>query len=181
MLTGESQFHISTPLGIWTRVPCDGKQTGSPLDQWYMVRKKNEVRLQALHTVFLFGASRKKKKGCYTWARQQFYTMTSCNQMPLHRIIQRSDIWYPRPLHRSYILYFYTVKFYKRRPLHRSSLSLQLDLWYSRPLHGNRLSSLFFNNQRPLYTGAVNPHISASNNQRPFHGRCLSSLSGLHE
>jgi hypothetical protein len=34
MLTGESWFHISTPQGIWTRVPCDGKQTGSPLDQW---------------------------------------------------------------------------------------------------------------------------------------------------
>ncbi len=25
-LTGESRFHRITPLGIWTRVPCDGKQ-----------------------------------------------------------------------------------------------------------------------------------------------------------
>ncbi len=37
-LTGESRFHISTPLGIWTWVPCDRKQTGSPLNQWDMVR-----------------------------------------------------------------------------------------------------------------------------------------------
>ncbi len=41
-LTGESRFHRST-LGIWTRVPHDGKQTGSPLDLWDM------VRMQALH------------------------------------------------------------------------------------------------------------------------------------
>jgi hypothetical protein len=27
-LTGESRFHISTPQGIWTCDPCDGKQTG---------------------------------------------------------------------------------------------------------------------------------------------------------
>jgi hypothetical protein len=33
-LTGESRFHISTPLGDWTRVPHDGKQMGRPLDQW---------------------------------------------------------------------------------------------------------------------------------------------------
>ncbi len=38
--TGESRFHISTPQRIWIRVPCDGKQTGSPLDQWDMVRMK---------------------------------------------------------------------------------------------------------------------------------------------
>jgi hypothetical protein len=44
-LTGESRFHISTPLGIWTWVPCDGKQTGSPLDQWDMVRMKWDCRL----------------------------------------------------------------------------------------------------------------------------------------
>jgi hypothetical protein len=44
-LTGESWFHISTPLGIWTRVPCGGKQTGSPLDQWDMVRMKWDCRL----------------------------------------------------------------------------------------------------------------------------------------
>ncbi len=37
-LTGQSRFHISTPLGIWTRVPHDGKEMGSPLDQWDMVR-----------------------------------------------------------------------------------------------------------------------------------------------
>jgi hypothetical protein len=47
MLTGESQFHISTPLVIWTRVPCDRKQTGSPLDQWDMVRMKWNRRLSA--------------------------------------------------------------------------------------------------------------------------------------
>ncbi len=44
-LTGESQFHISTPQGIWTRVPCDGKQTGSPLDHWDMVRMQWDCRL----------------------------------------------------------------------------------------------------------------------------------------
>ncbi len=45
MLTGESRFHISTPLGIWTWVPCDRKQTGSPLDPWDMVRMKWDCRL----------------------------------------------------------------------------------------------------------------------------------------
>jgi hypothetical protein len=44
-LTGESRFHTSTPLGIWTQVPCDGKQTGSPLDKWDMVRIKWDCRL----------------------------------------------------------------------------------------------------------------------------------------
>jgi hypothetical protein len=44
-LTGESLFHISTPPGISTWVPYDGKQTGSPLDQWDMVRKKWDCRL----------------------------------------------------------------------------------------------------------------------------------------
>jgi hypothetical protein len=44
-LTGESRFHMSTPLGIWTWVPCDGKQTGSPLDQWDIVRMKWDCRL----------------------------------------------------------------------------------------------------------------------------------------
>ncbi len=43
-LTGESRFHIN-PQGIWTWVPCDGKQTGSSLDQWDMVRKKWDCRL----------------------------------------------------------------------------------------------------------------------------------------
>ncbi len=45
MLTGESRFHRSTPQWIWTWVPCDGKQTGSPLDQWDMVRMKWDCRL----------------------------------------------------------------------------------------------------------------------------------------
>ncbi len=31
-LTGESRLLIRTPLGFWTRVPHDRKQTGSPLD-----------------------------------------------------------------------------------------------------------------------------------------------------
>ncbi len=44
-LRGESCFHISIPQGIWTRVPCDGKQTGSPLDQWDMVRMRWDCRL----------------------------------------------------------------------------------------------------------------------------------------
>jgi hypothetical protein len=44
-LTGESRFYISTPQGIWARVPCDRKQTGSPLDQWDMVRMKLDCRL----------------------------------------------------------------------------------------------------------------------------------------
>ncbi len=37
--------HISTLQGIWTQVPCDGKQTGRPLDQWDMVRMKWDCRL----------------------------------------------------------------------------------------------------------------------------------------
>jgi hypothetical protein len=45
MLTGESRFHRSTPQGIWTWVPCDGKQTGSPLDQWDMVKMKWDCKL----------------------------------------------------------------------------------------------------------------------------------------
>jgi hypothetical protein len=45
MLTGEIRFHISTPLGFWTRVPHDSKQTGSPLYQWDMVRMKWDCRL----------------------------------------------------------------------------------------------------------------------------------------
>jgi hypothetical protein len=44
-LTGESRFHISTPQGIWTWVPCGRKLTGSPLDQWDMVRMKWDCRL----------------------------------------------------------------------------------------------------------------------------------------
>ncbi len=44
-LTGESRFHISTPQGIWTWVPCDGKLTDSPLDQWDMVRMEWDCRL----------------------------------------------------------------------------------------------------------------------------------------
>jgi hypothetical protein len=44
MLTGESGF-TSYPQGIWTRVPCDGKQTGSSLDQWDIVRMKWDCRL----------------------------------------------------------------------------------------------------------------------------------------
>jgi hypothetical protein len=47
-LIGESRFHISTPLGIWTWVPCDGKQTGSPLDQWDIVRMKWDCRLSTI-------------------------------------------------------------------------------------------------------------------------------------
>jgi hypothetical protein len=45
MLTRESRFHISTPQEIWTQVPCDWKQMGSPLDQWDMVRMKWDCRL----------------------------------------------------------------------------------------------------------------------------------------
>ncbi len=44
-LTGKSQFHISIPLGFWNQVPHDGKQTGSPLDQWDMVWMKWDCRL----------------------------------------------------------------------------------------------------------------------------------------
>ncbi len=36
-LRGESRFHISTPLGSWTRVLCDRKQMGNPLNQWDMM------------------------------------------------------------------------------------------------------------------------------------------------
>jgi hypothetical protein len=45
MLTGKYRFHISTPQGIWTQVPCDRKQTDSPLDQWDMGRMKWDCRL----------------------------------------------------------------------------------------------------------------------------------------
>jgi hypothetical protein len=41
MLTGESRFHISTPLGIEPR----SQQTGSPLDQWDMVWMQWDCRL----------------------------------------------------------------------------------------------------------------------------------------
>jgi hypothetical protein len=34
-----------SPQGFWTRVPCDGKKTGSPLDQWDMVRMKWDCRI----------------------------------------------------------------------------------------------------------------------------------------
>ncbi len=44
-LNGESRFHISTPRGDLNWVPYDGKQTGSPLDQWDMVRMKWDCRL----------------------------------------------------------------------------------------------------------------------------------------
>jgi hypothetical protein len=47
-LTGESRFHISTPQGIWTQVPCDGKQRVSPLDQWDMVRMEWDCRLSTV-------------------------------------------------------------------------------------------------------------------------------------
>ncbi len=50
-ITGESRFHISTPLGIWTWVPCDGKQIGSPLDQWDMVTMKWDCRLSTVGTL----------------------------------------------------------------------------------------------------------------------------------
>ncbi len=43
--TGKSWFHIRTPLGIWTRVPCDRKQSGGPLDQWDMVNMQWDYRL----------------------------------------------------------------------------------------------------------------------------------------
>ncbi len=54
MLTGESRFHLSTPLGIWTWVPCDGKQTGSPLEQWDMVRMMWDCRLSTCRTIRKF-------------------------------------------------------------------------------------------------------------------------------
>ncbi len=49
-LTGEFRFHISTPQGIWTWVPCDGKQTGSPRDQWDIVRMKWDCRLLTVYS-----------------------------------------------------------------------------------------------------------------------------------
>ncbi len=52
MLTGESRLHISTPLGIWTRVPCDRQQTGSPPDQWDMVRMKWDCRLSTRFYIY---------------------------------------------------------------------------------------------------------------------------------
>ncbi len=48
-LTGESRFHITTPLGIWTWVPCDGKQTGYSTGP--VRHGENEVRLQGLHNI----------------------------------------------------------------------------------------------------------------------------------
>ncbi len=55
LLTGESRFHISTPQGIWTRVPCDGKKTGSPLDQRDMVRIKWDCRLSTVRNIYFTG------------------------------------------------------------------------------------------------------------------------------
>jgi hypothetical protein len=37
-----------SPQGIWTCVPCDGNQTGSPLDQWDMVRIMWDCRLYTI-------------------------------------------------------------------------------------------------------------------------------------
>ncbi len=53
-LTGESRFHISTPLGFRTWVPCDGKQTGP------VRHGENEVRLQVLHSPFFLLPSKRK-------------------------------------------------------------------------------------------------------------------------
>jgi hypothetical protein len=44
-LIGQSWCHISTPQWIWTRVPCDRKQTGRPLDQWDIMRMQWDCRL----------------------------------------------------------------------------------------------------------------------------------------
>ncbi len=52
-LAGESRFHISTPQGIWNQVPCVRKLTGSPLDQWDMVRMKWDYRLY-IHNMQLY-------------------------------------------------------------------------------------------------------------------------------
>jgi hypothetical protein len=51
MLTGESRYHTSIPLGFWTRVPHDRKQTGSPLDQWDMVWMMWDCRLSLCQKV----------------------------------------------------------------------------------------------------------------------------------
>ncbi len=46
MLTEESSFtEVPPPRGFESGCPCDGKQTGSPLDQWDMVRMKWDCRL----------------------------------------------------------------------------------------------------------------------------------------
>ncbi len=67
-LTGESQFHISTPLEIWTRVPCDGKQTGSPLDQWDMVGMEWDRRLSTQQRfLYLCYENTRKKTGSFTY------------------------------------------------------------------------------------------------------------------
>ncbi len=60
-LTGESRFHISTPLGIWTWVPCDRKQIGSPLDQWDMVRMKWDCRLSTGRWIYDLHVSKTKR------------------------------------------------------------------------------------------------------------------------
>ncbi len=44
-LTGESWFHVSTPMEIEPQVPHGRKQTGSPVDQWDMVWMQWDCRL----------------------------------------------------------------------------------------------------------------------------------------
>ncbi len=46
-----------SPQGIWPCVPCGGKQTGSPLDQWDMVRIMWDCRLSTISLIF-FGISK---------------------------------------------------------------------------------------------------------------------------
>ncbi len=50
-LTEESWFHISTPWGL-NPGPHDGKQTGSPLDQWDMVWTLSNCRLSTNLQIF---------------------------------------------------------------------------------------------------------------------------------
>jgi hypothetical protein len=52
-LTGESRFHISTPVGIEPGVPYDEKQTGGPLDQW-TVCKCSEITGSPHHIHIIF-------------------------------------------------------------------------------------------------------------------------------
>jgi hypothetical protein len=64
MLTGESRFHISTPLGFWTRVPHDGKQTGSPLDQGVHWTRATWCEWKALDNIEMLNISCGQSYSC---------------------------------------------------------------------------------------------------------------------
>ncbi len=99
-LTGESRFHISSPKGIWTWFPCDGKQTGCPLDQWDMVRMKWDCRLCSWRLKKMGGVAGKE---CETQGeKEKVVAGTACSKWSMYKrhnhkghFSQRhSECWY---------------------------------------------------------------------------------------